>query len=125
MAQQLTTRRVLVGLAGRGAFGFGPRCGGEGWYFGGLCFGEAFKNVLEIFGGIEAVAPATAQHRIDHGAALPGLRMANEQKVFLADGRRANAVLTKVMPPPDLCRVAKPEGHIPAIPDLIGYQSAA
>lgn len=34
-------------------------------------------------------------------------------------------VINQVMPPPDLCRVAKPEAHIPAVPDFVAYQSAA
>jgi len=34
-------------------------------------------------------------------------------------------VISQVMPPPNLCRVAKLEAHIQAIPDLIGYRSAA
>ena len=54
-------------------------------------------------------------------------------QVFLSDGRIEldnnlvydARVINEVMPPPDLCRVAKPEAHIPAMPDLIGYQSAA
>jgi hypothetical protein len=33
--------------------------------------------------------------------------MANEQKVFLADGGGSNGVFTKVMPRPGLCRMAK------------------
>ena len=55
VAQKLTTGRVSVGLAGGGAFGLGPGRRREGWHFGGFGFGQAFKNILEIFGRIDAV----------------------------------------------------------------------
>lgn len=50
--------------------------------------------------------PATAQHRIDDGATLSGLGMADEQEVFLSDGGGPDGILTKVMPRPGLCRAA-------------------
>lgn len=48
---------------------FGPRRRREGWHFGGLCCGQAFKDVVEIFGRIEAVAAATSQLQARGGAA--------------------------------------------------------
>ena len=50
------------GLAGRAAFRLGLGGGGEGFYFGGLRFGQAFKDILKIFGRGDAVAAATAHH---------------------------------------------------------------
>lgn len=81
-----------------GAFGFGPGRRGEGFQVRGLCFGQAFENVLEIFGRVDPVPPATAQHRVDHRAALPGFGMADEQKVLLPDGRGPDGVLYAEMP---------------------------
>ena len=60
MAQKLTTGRVSVGLGGGGAFGFGPGRRREGWHFGGLRLGQPFKNILKIFGRVDAVTAATA-----------------------------------------------------------------
>ena len=78
MAQKLTTGRVSVGLAGGGAFGLGPSRRREVWHFGGFGFGQAFKDILKIFGRIDAVTAATAQHRVDHCTALPGLGVPDE-----------------------------------------------
>jgi len=78
LAQKLTTGRVSVGLADGGAFGFGPGRRREVWHFGGFGFGQAFKDILEIFGRIDAMAAATAQHGVDHCTALPSLGMPDE-----------------------------------------------
>lgn len=99
-------RGNLADDAWPGASGFGPSGGRERFYFRGLGLGQVFKNGLKIFGRIDPVAPTAPEHRVDYRAALAGLGMAHEQKVLLPDRRGPDGVLTKVMPPPDLCRVA-------------------
>lgn len=51
--------------------------GGERLGLRGFGLGQAFENVLQVLGGIDALATATARHRINHRAALPGLGMPN------------------------------------------------
>lgn len=89
------------------AFGFGPGSGREGFDFGGLGFGQTLEEVLEIFGGINAVAPATTQHGIDHRTALAGFGMPDEQEILFPNGRGANGIFAKIMPRPGLCRMAE------------------
>ena len=71
-------------------FGLDPRCGGEGFDFRGLGPGQAFKDILKVLGGIDAEPSATAQHRVDHRAALTRVGMSDEQKVLFANGCGAN-----------------------------------
>lgn len=56
-------------------FGLEPGRRRERFDFRGLGFGQAFEDVLQIFGRVDAQAPATAQHRIDHRATLAGFGM--------------------------------------------------
>jgi hypothetical protein len=77
--------------------GFEPGSRSQRFDFRGLGFGQAFEEVLKIFRRIDAQAPTTAQHRVDHRAPLAGLGMPNEQKILLTDGGRTNGILTKVV----------------------------
>ena len=125
VARKLTVGNRSGGRATGVALGLGPGSRHEGFHFGSFRLGQPFKNILKIFGRIDAVAAATAQHRVDHRAALARLGMPDEQKVLLPDRRGPKGILTKIMPPPDLCRVAKLEAHIAIIPMLIGDRRAA
>jgi hypothetical protein len=43
------------------------------------------------------VPAATAQHRVNDSAALPGLRMANKQEILFANGGRPDGVFAEVV----------------------------
>ena len=68
--------------------------------------GQAGEDVAQIGVGIDFAPTAAFDHRVNNRAAFSCLGVADEEPVFLADGGGPNGVLDKVMPPPDLCRVA-------------------
>jgi hypothetical protein len=53
------------------------------------------------------LSAASFDHGVDDGAALTSVSFANEQPVFLADGRGTNGIFHPVMPRRILCRVAE------------------
>lgn len=65
----------------RVALGLEPGRRSQGFDFRGLGFGQAFKEIVQIFRWINAKAPTTAQHRVDHRAALARLGVADEKEV--------------------------------------------
>ena len=87
--------------------------------------GQAGEDVAQVGVGIDLTPTAAFDHRVNNRAAFARPGVADEEPVFLADGGGPNGVFAQVMPPPDLCRVAKLEAHIRAIPEPVGCWSAA
>ena len=79
------------------ASGFGPSSGCQGGKFGGIGFGQAFEDMLEVFRRINSMPTTTAQHRINNRTALARLWVANEQKVLFADGRWPDRIFAKII----------------------------
>jgi hypothetical protein len=74
----------MIGAPLQGFSGLGPGGWGERFQFGSLGFGQPLKNIAQVFGGVDAVPPATAEHRVDHRAALAGFGMPDEQKILFS-----------------------------------------
>ena len=59
--------------------------------------GQAAQNFAEILVRIESLSAAGFDHGVDDRAALAGVSFANEQPVFLADGRGPNRIFHEVV----------------------------
>lgn len=68
---------------------------------------QAGENFVEITIGIQATVAAAFDVGIDNGAELSGIRLADEQPVFLANDSGTNGIFHEVVQRPGLCRVAK------------------
>ncbi len=68
--------------------------------------GQAREDFPQVLVRIKIAPPATLDERVNNGAALAGIRLADEEPVLLADGRGTNGIFDQVMPRPGLCRVA-------------------
>ena len=88
-------------VAGFEPVGWGQRDGVLGQHSG-----QAGEHIGEILLGIDPEAAAVFYNGVEDGALLTRHFIADEQPVFRTQFGRANCVFHKVMPPPDLCRVA-------------------
>jgi len=78
---------------------------GSGW--------EPREDVPEVFEGIDLSAAAGFDDRVDQGAAVAGIGIADEEPVLLADGGGANGVFNEVVVYALQRRLCSP-GKIPA-----------
>ena len=59
--------------------------------------GQAAQNIAEILVRIQSLSAASFDHGVNDRAALAGVGFADEQPVFLADGRRPNRIFHEVV----------------------------
>lgn len=58
---------------------------------------ESLKDVADVIGGVDVMAPTGFHDRVEDGAHLSGLRTADEEVIFLSHGRWADAVLQGIV----------------------------
>ena len=67
--------------------------------------GEPGEEVAQVVKWVQAPPAAALDDRVDDRPPLAGVSLADEEPVLLADRRRADRVLDRIMPPAGLCRV--------------------
>ena len=74
----------------------GPGFGGEPMHALVRLGGQAFEDVGEVRGGVDALAMTVADEGVERGGSCSALRVAHEQPVLLANGTGPDGVLDKV-----------------------------
>ena len=88
---------ILSGAGGDSFLGGGPSCWRELSDIPVRRLGESREHILEVRERIKPATTATLNQCVNHRTAMPLIRLANKQPVFLADSCWADRALARIV----------------------------